>query len=194
MMMKLKQHEITLAGDRVVLRPMIESDWPSLLEWNSDAEVLYFSEGADVAAYSLEDIQGIYRGVSQSAFCFIIELNSQPAGECWLQRMNLDRILAKRPGQDCRRIDLMIGEKQLWGRGLGTDVIRTLSRFGFEQEQADMIFGCGIADYNPRSLRAFQKAGYQFDAKVPEKPGMKAEFVYDVVLTREEYYSRVKET
>jgi hypothetical protein len=33
-----------------------------------------------------------------------------------------------------RRIDLMIGEKRLWGRGLGTDTIRTLTRFGLEEE------------------------------------------------------------
>ena len=188
--MKLKQHEITLEGDRVVLRPMTECDWDYLLKWNSDAEMLHFSEGDDVAAYNLDEIQDLYRGVSQSAFCFIIELNAQPIGETWLQRMNLDRILVKHPGQDCRRIDLMIGEKQLWRRGLGTDTIRTLSEFGFEREQASVILGCGIADYNPCSLHAFLNAGFRVDAKVPEKPGMKAQFVYDVVLTREEYYAR----
>jgi RimJ/RimL family protein N-acetyltransferase len=64
-------HSITLRSKRVVLRPMTESDWDILLKWNSDPEVLYYSEGDDVQAYRLEDIQGIYRGVSQTAFCFI---------------------------------------------------------------------------------------------------------------------------
>ena len=135
--MKLREHETVLRGEKVVLRPMTEGDWDILLKWNSDPEVLYFSEGDDVTSYSLEDIQGMYRGVSQSAFCFVIELDGRPIGECWLQRMNLKRILKRYPGQDCRRIDLMIGEKDLWGRGLGTDVIQTLTGFGFEEEGAD---------------------------------------------------------
>jgi hypothetical protein len=38
----------------------------------------------------MDETQAIYRGVSQSAFCFIIELEEKAIGECWLQEMNLD--------------------------------------------------------------------------------------------------------
>ena len=54
----------------------------------------------------------------------------------------------------------MIGEKILWGCGLGTDTIRTLTRFGFEVENADIIFGL-VSGHNPRSIQAFKKAGYK---------------------------------
>jgi RimJ/RimL family protein N-acetyltransferase len=184
--MKLREHAITLRGETVLLRPMTETDWGILLAWNSDPEVLYFSEGDDVAAYTLEEVQGIYRGTSQSAFCFIIERDGRPIGECWLQQMNLDRILRQHPDKDCRRIDLVIGEKGLWGRGHGTDAIRTLTEFGFEQEKADMIFGI-VGDYNERSRRAFQKAGYRVTAKIEQAPGSKARYEYDLALTREEF-------
>jgi len=186
---KLREHEITLRGETVVLRPMTEDDWDVLLKWNSDPDVLYFSESADVTLHSLEQVQQIYRGVSQNAFCFIIEVDGRPIGECWLQRMNLERVLEKYPDKDCRRIDLTIGEKRLWGRGLGTDVIRTLTRFGFEEETADLIFGCDIADYNPRSLKAFQRVGYKVETKIKQPPGRKAQHVYDVVMLRERWHS-----
>jgi hypothetical protein len=42
--MKLITHQNTLRGEQVTLRPMAESDWPDLLRWNSDPEVLYYSE------------------------------------------------------------------------------------------------------------------------------------------------------
>jgi GrpB-like predicted nucleotidyltransferase (UPF0157 family)/RimJ/RimL family protein N-acetyltransferase len=187
--MKLREHNIALQGERVILRPMTEHDWDILLRWNSDPEVLYYSEGNDVAAYNLEQVQGIYRQTSQTAFCFIVEVAGEPVGECWLQEMNLARILEQHPGQDCRRIDLMIGEKDRWGCGYGTDMIRTLTRFGFEQEGADRIYGCEIGDYNPRSLRAFLKAGYRVEAQVQQPPGQKARYEYDVVLTRAAYQS-----
>jgi aminoglycoside 6'-N-acetyltransferase len=180
----LNEHNITLHGEQVVLRPMTENDWDILARWNSDPEILYFSEGADVESYDLEEVQGIYRWVSQNAFCFIIEFNGQPIGECWLQRMNIERLLEKYPGKDCRRIDLMIGEKRLWGQGLGTDTIRTLTRFGLEEEGADMIFGL-VGDYNLRSVGAFKRAGYEVDAEVEEPPGEKAKFSYDLVIRRQ---------
>ena len=44
-----------------------------------------------------------------------------PIGECWLQQMNLERILQRYPKADSRHIDSMIGVKELWGQGLGTD-------------------------------------------------------------------------
>ncbi len=184
----LKQHHITLQGERITLRPMTEGDWDVLLKWNNDPEVLYFSEGDDVKTYSLEQVQEIYRKTSQSAFCFIIEFQGMPIGECWLQRMNLERILRRYPNLDCRRIDLMIGEKQLWGQGLGTETIRLLTGFGFEKEKADMIFACDVADYNLASLRAFQKVGYEIDAKIKQRPGNKARYRYDLVLTRAKFY------
>jgi RimJ/RimL family protein N-acetyltransferase len=178
--LKLREHNITLQGEGLVLRPMTEADWDILLKWNSDPEVLYYSEGGNITSWSLEDIQDIYRGVSQNAFCFMIEVGGIPIGKCWLQRMNLDRILEKYPKADCRRIDLMIGEKSLWGQGLGTEAIRLLTELAFEREKADMVFGCDVADYNPASQKAFQKNGYQIDARIIQPAGDKAKECYDL--------------
>lgn len=46
--MKLMIHTTTLRGDRMMLRPMTEADWPDLLRWNRGPEVLYYSEDDDV--------------------------------------------------------------------------------------------------------------------------------------------------
>ena len=97
--------------------------------------------------------------------------------------MNLPRICDQHPNSDSRRIDLVIGEKSLWGQGLGTDIICTLTHFGFAQEQADLIFGL-VSDYNARSIHAFQKVGYQIIATVPTESPTKAKVDYDLCLTR----------
>jgi RimJ/RimL family protein N-acetyltransferase len=166
---------------------MTEADWPVLLKWNNDPEVLYFSEGDDVGAYSLEQVQMIYRHVSQTAYCFMIEFEGDSIGEGWLQEMNLERILETYPGRDCRRIDLMIGEKAFWGQGLGTEVIRLLSAFAFEREKADLVFGCDIADYNLASLKAFQNVGYVVAVQREQSAEDKARFRYDLVLIPDRY-------
>ena len=191
--MRLCTHAVTLCGAHVVLRPMTEDDWETLLAWNNDPEVLYFAEGDDVRSRSLAEIQAMYCHVSQSAFCFIIEVSGRPIGECWLQHMNLERILEQHPGKDCRRIDLLIGEKASWGQGFGSEAIRLLTDLAFTHEQADIVFGCDIADYNPASLRAFQKAGYQVAGVHEQSPGQKARTCYDVSITREQYQSLTEE-
>lgn len=183
----LKTHEYILANKDILLRPMSENDWDILLKWNSDAEVLYYCEGDEVDCYNLAQIQDIYRFVSLSALCFIIEYKGMPIGECWLQKMNLAYVIKKFPDYDSRRIDLMIGEKEFWCRGIGTEVLRMLVRFGFEVQKADIIFGCDIADYNVRSFKAFQKAGFEVYSKIAQLPGNKAVYRYYLKLTKERY-------
>lgn len=182
---RLRPHGVRLMDCPLNLRPMTEDDWPTLLPWHSDPEVLYFAEGDHVTARSPDDMQHIYRSVSQAAFVFVAELNGRPIGDCWLQKMNLPRVLNRHPaGQDLRRIDLMIGEKGRWGQGWGTRIIALLVRFGFDMCNADAIFGCDVTDYNPRSRRAFEKNGFLVDQTILQEPGRKAREVYDMVLTR----------
>jgi len=180
-MPELTTHSITLQGNRVTLRPMTEEDWPALLCWNNDPQVLYFSEGDDVTGYNIDEVQEIYRTVSQTALCFIIEYQGAPIGECWLQRMNIERIKKEYPDFDVRRIDLIIGEKPLWGLGLGTEVIGLLTNFAFQQEGVDYLFGVDISENNPRSKCAFEKNGFRQVSKNAQSPGAKSPFTLDLV-------------
>lgn len=163
---------------------MTDADWGILLRWNQDPEVLYYADGSDVTAYTLDQIKRIYSGISQDAFCFIAQLDGQPIAEAWLQAMNLPRIVEAHPGCDCLRIDLSIGEKQHWNKGLGSEIIRALVDFGFAKEKADFIFACDVADYNPRSRAAFAKAGFRVVAHNAQPPGGKARFTCDMRVAR----------
>ena len=189
----LKRHNVVLRDSSkcaydLRLRPMTEEDWPILLERNNDPDVLHYAEHDDIKSYTLEQVQELYCAVCENAICFIIEANGEPIGECWLQRMNIDRVLKMYPNADCRRIDLTIGAKQYWGKGLGTRVIRLLTEFGFCHEGVDVIYEPGVADYNSRSLRAFQKAGFKVVAQTKVEPGRKAGTLYDLVLTRDQFF------
>ncbi|MBN2381040.1 GNAT family N-acetyltransferase [candidate division WOR-3 bacterium] len=190
---ELKNHGIVLEvitsnGIKVKLRPMTEDDWPVLQKWNTDPEVLYYSEGDDVSSYTPEVVRKIYRGVCANAFCFIVEADDEPVGECWLQRMNLDWILAKHPSKDCRRIDFVIGEKRMWGKGIGTAVVELLTEFGFEHQKADLIFGCSIWDFNSGSQRIMEKAGYELYWKQKLEPDRKGKYEFTLYLSKEKYF------
>ena len=156
----LRPHDVTLRGDRVTLRPMTEDDWGLVCAWNADPEVLYWADGPGTEPRTPEETRPIYQGVSLFGYVFIIEFEGEPIGECWLQKLNLPEIRDRFPGRDMRRIDIAIGRKDLWGKGLGSDAIATLVRFAFEQERADGVY-YAVSPNNPRSRRAAEKAGFQ---------------------------------
>ena len=88
-----KSHDITLCGGndeyKVMLCPLSDEHLPYLYKWNSDSEVLYWTEGEDIESYPPEIVHQIYGGISQNNLCFALKVNDEIIGECWLQKMNL---------------------------------------------------------------------------------------------------------
>jgi len=92
----IKTHNITLHGRtsayEITLRPLCDAHLPHLYKWSADPEVLYWSEGGTNdtnLSYDVDTVHAIYGVVSQNAFCFLVEANGVPIGECWLQKMNI---------------------------------------------------------------------------------------------------------
>ena len=160
----IKAHNITLRGGNaeydIVLKPLSDEHLPLLYKWNRDTEVTYFTESSIGLVYDEKTVQGIYGGVSKEAFCFLIEANGVSIGECWLQKMNKPDVIAMYPkNTDIRRIDMCIGEKEYWGKGIGTLFIGMMIDFAFNCEHVDVLH-CFCEDYNKRSERMWQKHGF----------------------------------
>ena len=77
-------------------------------------------------------------------YCFIIEADGIPIGECWLQEMNLTQVLEKFPNLDVGGIDLVIFKKAYWGQGTSTEVIQQRTEFGFSEENIEVPFWAGV--------------------------------------------------
>lgn len=181
---QLRPHDVVLRDGELTLRPLTEDDWSLVMHFNDDEEIGWFVEGDVWRPPELETLQAMYRRISQEARCFVIEVEGRPVGECWLQKMNLPRLTVRWPDRDLRRIDLLIRDRTVWGRGLGSRAIRLLAEFGFAQEGADAIFGCDIWDFNGRSLGAFRKAGFAEFQRLPAPAGAKGAETVDVVMWR----------
>lgn len=187
----IRTHDITLHGGndtyRIILRPLSDEHLPCLYKWNSDTEVLFWVEGDDVESYSPEVVRQIYGGISQNSLCFMIEVNGENIGECWLQKMNLPNVLALyAENTDVRRIDMSIGEKSYWGKGIGTLFVGMLVKYAFEYEQVDVLH-CFCEDYNIRSRRVWEKNGFTLILTEEIPQPHKGKFQFHWRLTNEEY-------
>ena len=191
-MPSIRSHNHTLQAENGVrLVPLDDSHLPLLYRWNTDMEVLYWVEAEDITEpYTREQVRGIYEHVSANAFCFLIEQDGVPVGDCWLQKMNLPEVLAAYPRRtDLRRIDYCIGEKTYWGKGIGTAMLKALLKFAFLEQKCDVIY-IMVEDYNQRSRKLAERAGFRLESRIPAAESQKASYSLRYVQTRYEYLQK----
>jgi RimJ/RimL family protein N-acetyltransferase len=188
--LKLPTHDIHLSDEKVRLRPFTEADFDTVATWFDDPEVMYYSEGEEDPHYSREDIEGIYRGTAQcGALLLIIETSDQQIiGETWLQPANLAR-LKKQPPDNAWRIDIMIGDRDYWGKQYGRHAVRLLLEHAFAAMHVDRVIAAGVFELNPRSIRMFQVCGFREVRRVTDQTTRNGKSYADVDLeiTREEW-------
>jgi len=54
--------------------------------------------------------------------------------------------------------------KPFWDRGLGSDAVRALCRFGFREMNLQRI-GLSVYDLNPRAVRTYEKVGFKEEGR-----------------------------
>ena len=182
----IKTHEVNLYGKlnghHIRLRPLTDEHLLLLYKWNADPEVTFWCESGD-GANDEETVRDIYSYVSPIAYCFLLEVDGKPIGDCWLENMNVQEIIDAYPNLNMKRIDMMIGEKDWWGRGIGSALIGMLTDFAFEHDGVDVLYIPSVFDYNIRSQKAFLKNGYEF---------IKASDVEDSKKTKQEFHYALK--
>ncbi|RPJ46129.1 MAG: N-acetyltransferase [Chloroflexi bacterium] len=136
-------------------------DYALLARWLTDPRVLEYYEGRD-NPFPLEKVKEKYAPrvlAAESVIPCIMEYECKPAG--YLQFYPADSAEYQFDGHgNVYALDLFIGEPDLWGRGLGTQFVRLLLCYLFEQKDADWV----ILDphgNNARAIRAYEKCGFR---------------------------------
>ena len=61
-------------------------------------------------------------------------------------------------------VGLGIGERDFWGKGYGTDMMRLCLRYAFLELGLQRV-SLGLHEYNPRALRLYEKAGFRLEGR-----------------------------
>jgi RimJ/RimL family protein N-acetyltransferase len=62
-------------------------------------------------------------------------------------------------------LGIVIGVREDWGRGFGSDAIRALLRFGFHEMNLHRIY-LHVYEDNARAIRAYEKCGFQHEGRL----------------------------
>ena len=154
-----------ILGQRIRLRPVEKDDLPRFVKWFSDPEVraylaiyMPFSQGQEERWYE--------RNLTASdAQAWAID--AQPAdmavgpwlhiGSCGFHNLEWRH----RSGE----VGIVIGARDYWGRGYGTDTMQTLVAWGFYTLNLNRVHLRVYAD-NPRAIRCYEKVGFQLEGRL----------------------------
>lgn len=91
-------------------------------------------------------------------------------------------------------VGIMIGDKSVWGKGYGAEVMLLLQRHGFETLNLNRVYLRVHAD-NQRAVRAYEKTGFAHEGRLRQavfKNGRYGDVLLMSVL-REEWNARTEE-
>ena len=149
-----------LAGERVTLRAMTEAEASHLGRWFSDEEFQRYQWGAWHGPMSLEESRAFWTrfqaadAASPDTALFAIEHGDAVVGFANYRRLN-----ARHANVD---IGIGIGEKALWGRGLGTDALRLLVTHLLDERGMHRV-RLHVAATNDRAIASYRKAGFEIE-------------------------------
>ncbi len=77
-------------------------------------------------------------------------------------------------------LGIVIGEKGRWGQGYGTEAIRTLLRFAFEELNLNRV-SLAVFDFNERARRCYRRCGFQEEGVLRQAHYTEGRY-HDVIL------------
>jgi RimJ/RimL family protein N-acetyltransferase len=77
-----------------------------------------------------------------------------------------------------------IGEPDFWGKGFGSDAMRLMLRYGFNELNLHRV-SLNVYDYNLRGIRSYEKCGFKHEGRICEfvlRDGQRSDMLHMGIL------------
>lgn len=151
---------IMLEGSLVRLRALERADAERAHRWMNNAQVREFLHGMRYPV-STEDEERWIEGAASSSFSRVVLAIETKEG-VHIGNVELRGVSAEdRHGE----LGIVIGEKEYWGEGYGTDAIVTLLRFAFGVMNLHRVW-LTTGEDNPRAIACYRRCGFQEEGRL----------------------------
>jgi RimJ/RimL family protein N-acetyltransferase len=173
-----------LRSKHIYLRPAERADLAIFVRWLSDAETQRHLALRAPLSLAMEEkwFEQVVEKQGHDRYHFVICLlpDGRPIGAADLREIDTENGKAA--------FGIVIGEKDEWGRGYGTEALNAICDFGFGQLRLERI-ELDVYEGNARARRSYEKAGFQVEGTLRHGHFADGEFM-DVVrmsLLRDEW-------
>jgi len=149
-----------IQGQRTRLRAIEREDLPTFVRWFNDPEVRQYLAMYMPMSMAEEEKWFERQLEDQDSQIFAIETgDGVHIGNCGLHDFDWKNRRAA--------LGIAIGEKEYWGKGYGSDAVRTLLGFAFGEMNLHRI-QLEVHDFNSRAIRCYEKCGFKLEGRQRE--------------------------
>jgi len=162
-----------LLGKSARLRPFEWSDAEKYRTWVNDSEIINLVDR--VRPVTAVEHRRWYERISEDSQIAIFAVDAMPdekfVGCIWLYGID--------PRHRHAELRILIGNREYWGSGVGTEAIRILIDFAFNKLNLHKVYAYVLAS-NQRALKTFRKVGFIREGVLKQERYVNGKFV-DVV-------------
>lgn len=171
----LDESTMIVSGQKVALGPRRRDLIPTYLRWINDPEVnCYLTMWG--AAMSIEDEEKWYESTgrpNERLFTIYLRASGEPLGNMGLHAIDFRNGTAE--------LGIMLGEKEHWGQGLGTEAVSLGLDFGFTALGLNVIRLRALS-HNTRAIRCYEKAGFRLAGRFRQAHRIAGRHVDEVLM------------
>ena len=129
--------------------------------WNLDSEYLRLLDADEARLQPRKTMTEWLEKDGDRSYLFIIRTlgDDRPVGFIDLDGIDW--------GARSAWVGIGIGPREDWGKGFGTDAMKTLLRYAFEELNLHRV-NLSVFEYNPRAIRSYEKAGFRHEGRQRE--------------------------
>ncbi len=153
-----------LMGEKVVLRGLELHDAKELHKYVNDWEVRQYL-GMFYPFSEIEEEEFVKNSWERrkNGTDFIFGICEKESGQL-IGTIGLHKVDWKNRNAE---LGIAIWKKEYWGRGYGTDAIKTLLKYAFHELNLHRVY-LRVYDFNKRALRCYEKAGFKKEGVMRE--------------------------
>lgn len=168
---------LNMVGDKIALGPLQKSMLPSFFKWKNDFPVLLMG-GAPIRPVGWENVEASFERHSKEdanefvGFAIYEQASLRLIGNAHLRHIDKTQRTAE--------YGILIGEKDCWGKGYGTETTILMLDYAFTVLGLHNVL-LDTYGYNERAVRAYTRAGFRVIGRRREAARM-GDQIYDIVF------------
>ena len=164
-----------LKGKLVNLRAVEKKDLEEIMKWINNIEVTKYLSSFIFPVSRMEEEKYLEKMMNRNDKQKNLVIETKEGN--YIGQITLDNIDWKNRNAE---LGIVIGNKEYWGKGYGTDAIKILLDHTFNEINLYKVY-LRVFDYNQRGVRCYEKCGFKEEGRLRKGQFYGGKY-YDVIL------------
>lgn len=185
----MQKYHKRVEGERVYLSPVCTEDVDIFMHWVNDPDITWHTTFHSRIISRASEQEAVETRLSKDGnyFSIVTQDGDKVIGNC--NFFGIDEL------NRAAEVGIIIGEKDFRGGGYGSEALRLLIKFGFENRNYNNI-SLRVCSFNERAIACYKKVGFQHTGTYRQaiiRGNKKYDLLYMDMLA-EEYFNGDSET